>query len=77
MATAQGDEKVTASVEHVDNKVETKVDTTDSGSMMKEVGAEDNLDRFGAWKKTDPAEIALVRKLDWHIMVLLNHRRIS
>tara|TARA_R110002060_G_scaffold16773_3_gene23276 strand:+ start:531 stop:761 length:231 start_codon:yes stop_codon:yes gene_type:complete len=75
MSAPQGDEKVIATVEHVDNKVD-RVDKADSGSMMKEVGAEDNLDRFGAWKKTDPAEIALVRKLDWHIMVNMNLRTI-
>ena len=30
-----------------------------------------NLDEFGAHKKTDPAEIALVRRMDWHIIVSL------
>ena len=76
MSAPSGDEKVVATVEHVDNKVD-RVDKADAGSMMKEVGAEDNLDRFGAWKKTDPAEIALVRKLDWHIMVNIHHRKVS
>jgi len=28
----------------------------------------ENVDYAGAHKKTDPAEIALVKKLDWHIM---------
>lgn len=28
----------------------------------------ENIDYSGAHKKTDPAEIALVRKLDWYIM---------
>ncbi|KAH7416813.1 putative MFS transporter [Cadophora sp. MPI-SDFR-AT-0126] len=70
MSAPQGDEKVVAVVEHVDNKAD-KVEKPDSGSLMKEIGAEDNLDRFGAWTKTDPAEIALVKKLDLHIMPIL------
>lgn len=28
----------------------------------------ENVDYSGAHKKIDPAEIALVKKLDWHIM---------
>lgn len=28
-----------------------------------------NIDEFGAHKKTDPAEIALVRRMDWFILV--------
>lgn len=32
-------------------------------------GVFDAKDQFGAHRKVDPAEIALVRKLDWYIMV--------
>ncbi|KAH7353595.1 major facilitator superfamily domain-containing protein [Plectosphaerella cucumerina] len=31
----------------------------------------DNMDEFGAHKKTDPAEIALVKKLDWYMLPIL------
>lgn len=67
MSSPQSDDKVTASVEHVDNKFEKS--PSSSGSMVKDMGVEEQLDRFGAHTKTDPVEIALVRKLDLYIMV--------
>jgi hypothetical protein len=58
------DEKTMASAEHVDNKFQPSV-------LEAEKGIENNehLDRFGAWAKSDPLEIALVRKLDIYMMV--------
>ena len=50
-------------VEDVDNKREFSVMDAEKGQPTEE------LDRFGAHKKTDPVEIALVRKLDIYIMV--------
>ncbi len=67
MSKLQSDEKAISSVEHIDNKI-TKP-ASNSGSMVKEMGVEEQLDRFGAHAKTDPVEIALVRKLDLYIMV--------
>lgn len=48
-------------IEHVD-------DVTDK---VLEKGGREDLDKFGSHAKTDPAEIALVRKLDWYMMVSL------
>lgn len=42
--------------------------------LQHEAQANENLDKFGASAKTDPREIALVRKLDWYIMVWQIHR---
>ncbi|KAK5094097.1 hypothetical protein LTS08_008726 [Lithohypha guttulata] len=48
-------------IEHVD-------DVTDK---VLEKGAREDLDKFGSHAKTDPAEIALVKKLDWYMMPML------
>ena len=53
-----------ASVEHVDNKFEPSVFEAEKGVENGE-----QLDRFGAWAKSNPLEIALVRKLDIYMMV--------
>lgn len=39
---------------------------------VKQGGVLENADYTGAEAKTDPAEIALVRKIDWRLMVRLN-----
>lgn len=41
--------------------------------LQHEAQVNENLDKFGASAKTDPREIALVRKLDWYIMVRQTH----
>jgi hypothetical protein len=66
MSVTQTDEKTATMVEHVDNKLEP---TISEGGVMKPIGNEEQLDRFGARAKTDPVEIALVKKLDWYMMV--------
>lgn len=43
----------------------------DSDYPVKDVEGEVAVDYSGAAKKTDPAEIALVKKLDWYIMPTL------
>lgn len=48
----------------------THVEADDQHDMSKPVMGE-NIDEFGAAAKTDPKEIALVRKLDWFMMVRL------
>lgn len=50
-----------ASAEHA----ETQPDLSD----QKELQTNEELDRFGSYAKVDPVEIALVRKLDIHMMV--------
>lgn len=45
------------------SRYEADVDSKQSGTKQ--------LDYSGAHAKTDPAEIALVRKLDWYIMPML------
>ena len=50
-----------ASVEHVEDHLEEYPD--------KSLEAGEQLDRFGAKTTKDPAEIALVRKLDIYMMV--------
>jgi hypothetical protein len=64
MQTITVDEKAMASIEHVDNKL----DLSDPDAE-KALRANEHLDRFGSHAKVDPGEIALVRKLDIHIMV--------
>lgn len=61
MQTTTVDEKPKASVKHA----ETQPDLSD----QKELQTNDELDRFGSYTKVDPVEIALVRKLDIHMMV--------
>lgn len=56
------DEKAAGVVEHVDNKFEPSVIDPEKPTIV-------GFDRFGAHAKTDPVEIALVRKLDLFIMV--------
>jgi hypothetical protein len=65
MAVTQKDEKSAVMVEHVDNKL------TLSPSEPEELKPvhEEQLDRFGAHAKTDPKEIALVKKLDLYMLV--------
>lgn len=51
-------------VEHIDNKTTPSVNEIDEKD-----GVHRELDQFGAWAKSDPKEIALVKKLDMYIMV--------
>jgi len=53
--------------------VEDLTSHTHDEMFSKDTEAQGELDAFGAQKKKiDPVEIALVRKLDWWIMVCLN-----
>jgi hypothetical protein len=56
------DEKMAGVVEHIDNKPEALIVDPEKAPVVE-------FDRFGAHAKTDPKEIALVRKLDMFIMV--------
>lgn len=61
------DQKTTATSEHIDNK-----EPDLAGILLSEKVAienEEHLDRFGAWEKSNPIEKALVKKLDWYMMV--------
>lgn len=51
-----------------DNHVE-RVETFDNDISLAKVEADAKLDEFGARSKTNPAEIALVKKLDRTILV--------
>ena len=65
MGSAVMDEKTTMeAVEHVDHKREPSILDPEKPVVVRE-GA----DRFGAYAKTDPLEIALVRKIDLIMMV--------
>ncbi|OBT65087.1 hypothetical protein VE03_05197 [Pseudogymnoascus sp. 23342-1-I1] len=63
MQTTTTDEKPMASVEHAENNL----DLADQKVLQNN----DQLDRFGSYAKVDPVEIALVRKLDIHMMPIL------
>lgn len=53
-----------------------QIDRGDAGSQLaNEKDAATAVDHTGSHRKTDPAEIALVRKLDWRIMVGIFKRR--
>lgn len=56
------DEKNMGVVEHIDDKFEPSIIDPEKPTVV-------GFDRFGAHAKTDPVEIALVRKLDLFIMV--------
>jgi len=62
MASTIKDDKTMEVVEHIDHKFEPSL-----ADPEKSIGAE--VYKFGAHAKTDPVEIALVRKLDTFIMV--------
>lgn len=53
---------------HDDKNTISHVESPDHDDVQKPVNGE-KLDEFGASAKTDPKEIALVKKLDWHMMV--------
>ena len=61
--TTTDDEKV-AGTDHVE-----RVETNDNDLSLAKVGADAKLDEFGARSKTNPEEIALVKKLDRTILV--------
>lgn len=65
MQTTTVDEKPMALVEHAEDKLDL--------SDQKAFQTIDQLDRFGSHAKIDPVEIALVRKLDIHMMVRILH----
>lgn len=56
-------------ISHLEVLAPTK--SVNSDYPVKDVEGEVALDNSGAAKKTDPAEIALVKKLDWYIMPVL------
>lgn len=60
-----------AHIEHVSppaKAIEEGLPLEPDEEAMAKVGNEGRLDYSGAAKKTNPAEIALVKKLDWYIM---------
>ena len=55
------------------NHVE-RIDTNDNEIALTKVAADAKVDEFGARSKTNPEEIALVKKLDHTILVSLLRR---
>ena len=55
-----------------DEKMATTYDDKNDMKSDKQAVDLENVDYTGAEKKTDPVEIALVRKIDWRLMVC-NH----
>lgn len=45
------------------------VETRDEEDQIQKADQNAKVDAFGAHTKTDPKEIALVKKLDWYMMV--------
>lgn len=58
------------STEHIDHKAPSIVEGEKDAVVHRE------LDKFGSWAKSDAREIALVRKLDWYIMVFTSNPQI-
>jgi hypothetical protein len=52
---------------HVD--IENGITVVTNDFELSKFPVMDKVDKFGAHAKTDPREIALVKKLDWYIMV--------
>lgn len=63
-----------SNVEHLDRKVSSNAG--DPEAEKKDLPAIRNVDYSGAYEKTDPKEIALVKKLDRWIMVRCFETRI-
>jgi hypothetical protein len=61
--TQQPLEEKMISTEHIDHK------TPSIAEGEKDAVVHRELDKFGSWAKSDSREIALVKKLDWYIMV--------
>lgn len=59
---------MTATTSHDDKDAISHIEARDQDDIQKPVNGE-KVDEFGASTKTDPREIALVKKLDWHMMV--------
>lgn len=59
---------MTATTSHDDKNTISHVEAPDDDDVQKPDSGE-KVDEFGASAKTDPREIALVKKLDWHMMV--------
>lgn len=57
-----------ASTSHDDKDAISHVEAADDDDVQKPANGE-KVDEFGASAKTDSKEIALVKKLDWHMMV--------
>lgn len=57
-------EKATAGTNHIE-----RTETNDNDMSLDKVAAAAAIDEFGARSKTNPAEIALVKKLDRTILV--------
>jgi hypothetical protein len=60
-------EKTVAGADHVE-----RVETNDNDLSLAKVKVDAKLDEFGARSKTNPEEIALVKKLDRTILVSLS-----
>ena len=60
---------MTASIEHVE--------ATSDACLRKPRENDIKFDRFGGRAKTDPAEIALVKKLDLYMMVSISAQRLT
>lgn len=63
-AVIDDEKKGIAGTNHVD-----RVETQDNDISLAKVEVDAELDEFGARSKTNPAEIALVKKLDRTILV--------
>ncbi|KAJ3941021.1 uncharacterized protein N0V96_008897 [Colletotrichum fioriniae] len=66
---AHGERPVSSQEKVAVNQME-HVLTTDDPALMKQPVIE-KVDEFGAHTKTDPKEIALVKKIDWYILPIL------
>jgi hypothetical protein len=62
MASTQPNETKGAAPEEVE-RIESQAHDNDLKNRFQD------LDQFGSHKRQDPAEIALVRKMDWYIIV--------
>ena len=67
MATFKADEKATAYHSEVLSPVQTNEE------FPEKLERQPTFDYSGAHRKTDPKEIALVKKLDWYIMPMSVH----
>lgn len=61
-------QNMTATMSHDDKNTISHVEAPEQDDIQKPANGE-KVDEFGASAKTDPREIALVKKLDWHMMV--------
>lgn len=66
---ASNQNNMAAIITHDDKNNIAHIESAEHDDVHKGEPLSENVDEFGAAAKSDPREIALVKKLDWYMMV--------